>query len=581
MKSTESQHISAVRTASMENAFNWKRNWIFLLILVILALVVRIWATVDFTLFYDGCAYIMQAQNILKGEFSLPYLAKGQTHVYPLGYPALIAVLSPLINSFEHAAIAINIIFGSLLLIPIYLAARTLYDQESAIYSSALTVSFPLLVMISSNVYSEPGYLFFHALALWLSLRLWKPGAAKWAFFCGLSLGAAYLIRTQAIIGLVSLALILIAGWLILKRISFRATFIYGALALLGFAIIILPYLIYLHHDTGSITLGGKLRNHMFQKKYTWEDKQYPRWIASMNKAGTQLAWLDMAEEIGPLKFIRTRPGTYLSWVAKDFVFMAKEVIIDSDFTPFIILFPLLLCLIARRREEKQKARNVFLLCWYLPLPLIAPFTAVIFERYFVTLIIPLVLWAGGGLTALREEIYNWTSWRGFKLITPTMVLIFLILGAMFSFPGRKLERIIVKKDKQPQRARRAVAEWAEQFLPRDRKLVLMSFTPYTSLYTGNYWYLLPLASWNENFTYARHQEADYLLVDESTWRWLRLPEEVANPYFEPVSRPGLQYISSFKISEEEKAKYENTYVLYRVIPEIDPEGTAKKNGNQ
>ena len=56
----------------MKEELHLERNWIILLALGTTALILRIWAAVDFNVYYDGCAYIMQAQNILDVDFSLP-----------------------------------------------------------------------------------------------------------------------------------------------------------------------------------------------------------------------------------------------------------------------------------------------------------------------------------------------------------------------------------------------------------------------------------------------------------------------------------------------------------------------------
>ncbi|MCQ2379555.1 MAG: acyltransferase family protein [Victivallaceae bacterium] len=181
----------------------------------------------------DGITYMqMLRQSLTAGS-----------DVSAIGRPSLYFYLTRLLYdagmSVENAALAINLVAGSLLVIPVYLAGRALWRRHFPGLAAALFCAvMPKLVKYSCVRLRDGLYLFFvgWTIAFWSlavrSERRWTGSA--FSFLCGFAMAAGCMCRYEMLEFLpwVSLTLPVVA---LLARRDWRGMLLYPVAALSGF----------------------------------------------------------------------------------------------------------------------------------------------------------------------------------------------------------------------------------------------------------------------------------------------------------------------------------------------------------
>src|SRR5262245_35499662 len=133
--------------------------------LLLLALALRIAAAVNTKVInHDGARYTMSARAMLAGD--LDSALNVEPRMPPL-YPILIAQLSFVTGDLGLAGVAISVLCGTLLVIPLYLMARAIWDDRVAFLAGLVVAILPDLVLVSGDVWTEPLFLlcFFSSIA--------------------------------------------------------------------------------------------------------------------------------------------------------------------------------------------------------------------------------------------------------------------------------------------------------------------------------------------------------------------------------------------------------------------------------
>lgn len=138
-----------------------------LIILVVLAFAIRLFAfTHTLMMNTDGPVYIHQARALYYGLWQA--INNCSAVDYLTLYSILIAVTYPVTGDWVHAAMAVNLIFGTLTIIPLYLFLRRFLDEKTSFLTTFIFVMLPLFVVQSVNVIRDPSYWFFSVLGLYL-----------------------------------------------------------------------------------------------------------------------------------------------------------------------------------------------------------------------------------------------------------------------------------------------------------------------------------------------------------------------------------------------------------------------------
>jgi hypothetical protein len=159
-----------------------------------------------------GLRYIHQAEQIDRGAWR-DGLFKGIDHpLHPLAIVAahrLIGGVGP--GAWQQAALLLGFTAVVLLVIPIYLLALELFDDQTAWLACVLVIVNPIMGSVVVNVLSETTFLLWWTWGLWGSVRFLREGRFLWLPLA-IGFGAlAYLTRPEGMLLLLSLVTALLS----------------------------------------------------------------------------------------------------------------------------------------------------------------------------------------------------------------------------------------------------------------------------------------------------------------------------------------------------------------------------------
>ncbi len=246
-----------------------------LLILFIIAFCIRFFLQF-FNIVFEGdeMNYAQLAKNLYYGEgytvtfINFLYLSSsfGSPDFYwPPLMPYAIYFFYLIFGVSDFSAKLVSVIFGSLLVFPIYFLGKELFNEKIGFLSALLVTISRSMVWFSIQVFSDIPLSFFLAVCVYWNIKNTKTNDLKYGILGGVFFGLAYLTRFSAIIFLPVLLFNLL--YLGKMKKSVYSLFIFIA----SFFIIISPWLIRNVLLTGSLFFSEKsvaLANYMLGGNY-------------------------------------------------------------------------------------------------------------------------------------------------------------------------------------------------------------------------------------------------------------------------------------------------------------------------
>jgi 4-amino-4-deoxy-L-arabinose transferase-like glycosyltransferase len=143
------------------------------------------------------------------------------------GYPATVLAVSQVVRQYRNddpaqmmqlSAQVASSLASVLLMIPLFLIGRELFDRRVSFWGALLFQALPAMGQLMADGLSEPLFLLCSATSLWLGMRSLRTGSATGFVGAGLAGGLAYLTRPEGgvivlAIGLVLLAMQAVGRW--------------------------------------------------------------------------------------------------------------------------------------------------------------------------------------------------------------------------------------------------------------------------------------------------------------------------------------------------------------------------------
>jgi 4-amino-4-deoxy-L-arabinose transferase-like glycosyltransferase len=435
---------------------------------------------------YDSATYGFMARDFLKGHW-----IKGLSSPAHPFYPFLISLFSPDSMHVEIAGRFISFFFGTFIIIPLFYLVKEAVGQKEAIFSALFYSFHPYLVTYSGMLLTEAtywGFLILSVYFFWTGLRretVWRM------MLSGCFLGLAYLTRPEGI-GYVFVYLI----WIIvdggLKKRWLKKFILMGSLILTVF-IFVIPYIIYIHQETGQWLISKKAVNaqSIFLKKSVEEGN--PLKSIEQNKP--------IKKNFGILRITQN--------IVKYLPFVIYHYLRAYHFSLWLFLFFGLI-----RVRRTVIAYELFL----ASLVLFHLFSISTFNPSTIRFSVPVVplslFWAGAGIFEMKRYLEKIKMQNSEKVIFLFIVLVILIQLPQSLKPERG-HRVLQKK----------VGLWLQQNTPRDA--IIMSNSPQETFYADREFMMLPLEisipgspgeSYNEMIHYAKTKGVRYILVNKNTY---------------------------------------------------------------
>ena len=203
----------------------------FLFVLCISAVLKVLLALPDTVMTHDGVLYISAAQHFASGNF------RGGMALHSMpAYPILIAIVHFLVPNWVAAAKLISISTSVLVLIPLYLLAKDLFDRKAAFWGCLAFALAPFPNGCAVEVIRGPSFLFFFAWAVYFAGRAIHLTRTVFFLTTALFAWASAFFRIEGII-IIPLYLFFLAGmalWIPRER----GYFLKGILVWISFSLV-------------------------------------------------------------------------------------------------------------------------------------------------------------------------------------------------------------------------------------------------------------------------------------------------------------------------------------------------------
>jgi 4-amino-4-deoxy-L-arabinose transferase-like glycosyltransferase len=493
-----------------------RRTLTVLLLLLGLAFVLRLFLVVFPEVIYsDGIEYIRAAKQILSGNW------KG-TKAPPL-YPILIALASRWTPNFELAGIWVSVIFGTLVVIPVFYLGKRIFDEKVGILSALFAVVHPFLYLSSGSVLTEAVYHFLLATAVLFGWRAFVDGRFWNILLFSLFTALAYLTRPEAI-G----TLFVFGFWVLfvpppqerrrwLKRVGIVC------LAILCFLVFSFPYLRLLREETGTWAIS----------------KKFSISVGSLSGEGAT-----------PIEsFTRTKKITLVSFVKEPLTVLRKIVfgwfqalyMFLRGFHPLLFLLAVLGFAWSIRGASSKKGTLYLLSYFIFYFGLLLPFFW-IWRRYTSLLSTLALPWASLGFFGLTEWVTPRLKEGRWRMKLSALFLSFVLI--VIFIEG------VVAHGREHRLLQKEIGLWMKDHLSKEGKV--MSRLPHEAFYAERDWVRMLEKSYEEMIDEARAKNVRYLIIDDKA-------KKMFPGFLEKVSEEDLVRLSNWE-------KEDQTSILYEVF---------------
>ena len=487
--------------------------------IVIMALAVRLflvlWA--DRAIRWDEPDYLTLARNLATGQ-GFTVAGYSELHYAPL-FPLAARLFYRLLGSLEMASNAVYVLAGAALIWPFFALVRRLFGARGALAASLLVALCPALnaSVLYWGTMTEPLYLLCVFSGLWFAWVAAEKGRLLPAVAAGASFGLAYLTRPEGSFYAIFGAAALVVGIFIRRQARTRKAWLMLGGYVLAVFLVALPYLVYVHGQTGQWMVSGKLgvTYDIGRAVLARDPAEYDRVTASLDSTGREILWYsserferDLAAELA------ASPAQALRRVWDNF-----RLLLDAWFS--LTLFPTLLLVfvgVAWFAQPWNRRRAVAELYWAAALiPVLAAFLPFHMEIRFFAPALPIALawvgrgalatgdWAAGTAQALLggRRLASWLRRALVALPTLAIALAFVVLTFMALGEGRRSTDF----------GHRDAGLWLKRHAPEGS--VVMARDLAIALYADLDWVPSPRAEMPEFVQYARARGVDYVVVDE------------------------------------------------------------------
>ncbi len=197
----------------------------------------------------DAIHYIETARHLAAGDFW------GYDPKIPVLYPLLGAFLSLFIQDMEWACRMVSFVASVLLIVPVYMLARDIYDRRTACFSAIVVMFWPWLADYGCRVATEATAMSFWFFGAWLLARAVRRGGA-WIWIAPWPFLALYLTRAEGMFLLLAapaIAALLLAEGNYRQAISRLLPYL-----ILG-AVVLVANSVYVRSLTGEATVNYRI----------------------------------------------------------------------------------------------------------------------------------------------------------------------------------------------------------------------------------------------------------------------------------------------------------------------------------
>ncbi|MGD9628389.1 MAG: glycosyltransferase family 39 protein [Pyrinomonadaceae bacterium] len=406
----------------------------------------------------DAMQNIKLGRKFASGNFS------GVLDTYwPPLYPILIGAVTIFVDDLVLPAVIISIVAGSLAVPLTYYFVRQSYGHDAGIVAAVLAVFFPYLINSVFAIGTENLYYLFIVGALFTGWKGLMNDSPTSYLSTGVLLGLGYLTRPEAI-GYPIFFIALAVGKAVWQKRPFRReTILQVSSILLGFALLSVPYLLYLKSETGSWTISGKMGKNFASGVFSEEQ----------TKGAPTRSLEDSTDDSRPT----------IKNLASNFFFNLREAHkAIGELMPIFLLLLAGLGLFGEKLSEERLKREAFLVAFCF-LTIVGYAATWVLERYLYILFPIFFGWIALGIIRLerwyRESVSDWTFGRYLSRINyHSFVALCLVLVYLYVFTTNFYVRSSASSWQQAAYEERDAGKWIKENGKSNPNLFTESYRP-------------------------------------------------------------------------------------------------------
>lgn len=481
-------------------------------IVILLGIVLRFRLASHIIVYPDSTLYLSLAKNILNGQFFIKFVNGMPQVLHPL-YSIMVAIFWFIFRDINFSAVTVSVISGSMIFLPSYLLARSLFGYQVAWLSIIILFFEPLTIHWSTSMLTESLFIFLFTFSIYLLWHAIQQEKLYWYFIAGLVIGLSYLSRIS---GLPSI--IIAIGWsiifgLFIHRYDLRRSINNIITLIMGYLLVLIPYLIQLRRVKG-------------------------RWLLTeYGDIGVRI----IQKSTSVLNHTDKPSGNFIYAITEKILLNLKDYgnVFVIVFLPFIIL--IFIGLIPNKRSIKDVIKtlypfswiSIFASMWLLQATKITPDERI---RYLSPLIPLLFIFIARGSTNIFILLKEKTNrfFPDLQRITGIACIIclglFLVLsiryewGTVKRFTSLEISHLWNKKERRD--IYEALGLRLKREIPNNSKI--MARKPYIAYHADGIWYYSLDASYEENLRWIVTNQIGYVFIDRS---------------LDPYTRPTLSFL--------------------------------------
>ncbi len=475
----------------------------------------------------DGVSYVLAGKNLIENGkyevFGNPEL------MFPPGYPIFIGIADYFFDNLLFSARFISFIFGFLAVYLFYLVGKEIFNKTAGLFAAFFAATHYMFMVISAESWSESLYSFFVLLIIYVYLKLFNQCKTWLAVMLGLIIGYTYLIKPEGIIFLAFPFLFFIFKK---KELGIKKAMQSFLIVIFSFIFIIAPYIFFLYHHTGEISLTAKSTPNLIASvifdgkdfgKISRDDSiLYERTFLNYDEKTNSIKLSKEFEDINLKKYIFNDPTCFLDRYVKGI--RSEIVILINMYSIDIFLIPISALLLFSLTTRKL-FKKIFILSFF-PIGFLLIFPIFHIEsRYILQAMIFIILLASIGcslrpksvLLTIRSIKFNI---KDFFLALSLLIamLVFINFAGVLSYcPDFSFERPMEHKI-------------AGEYLKNDpfydpNKDIIMSRKPFVSFYANSKkgGPIIPYTTGENVIKFAKAQNVNYIIIDK---RYLGIRED-------------------------------------------------------
>jgi 4-amino-4-deoxy-L-arabinose transferase-like glycosyltransferase len=537
----------AEKSGMAATAGSWKRGEILTLAVVITCVFL-------FRLYNLQTYDVISADGTSYGPIGRGFFQSGSFRVFgtisgPV-YSFLVGLLDLVLHDLERSLRLVSVIFSTATVVVVYLFARTLFGVTAAMVAALIGATLPFLHGMSGIDIIEPTFGFFLVSAALVFWHGYLRSSARLSTAAGVLMGIAYLSRSEGFICWFALTVFLAAGMYRTMRAEIKRLFLRVMVPFcLGFFILFVPYLIYLHGETGKWQLSGKSGlNAQVIREYLGKGRTDQKF--SLDAKGA----FDEGKNESLSRLIKEEPELYKQNIRKNLV--ALPAALAESLTWYLLLAAVIAFACSPWTRRYLLARAILVgICS----PMVIYLLFFVQPRGLYPYVAFLCVWAGGGI-ALIDKLRP-RMWQRF----PVSLAIAVVLCAYFvylDFPRAKPPYQYTQDGGRQDD--KHIGQRLKQLLPADA--VIMTRSGRIAFYAEKPMVIPPQASYGEIIAYARKNRVTHLIV---TYQIMNMRPQLA-PLFGPLNDPGVPFEPppEFRLIYAGAEAGGLPYIVYQIMPQ-------------